>query len=135
MVFMALTTAMVLCDRSQDSLLSVCRVNVSSTAEFKGGGRSRILRRSKPPRCGEASRKPCALSWDRTQIKSALAYGFGNIVNSLGACASGVAMSVVARKLEIFRAINVAGLSVLRDSLQVPALLELSAGGSKSSGS
>ena len=39
-VFMVLITAPVLCVRSQDSLLSLCRVPVVfSTAGFKGGGK------------------------------------------------------------------------------------------------
>ena len=32
----------------------------------------------RPPRCGVASRKPRALSWDRTQASGALARGFTN---------------------------------------------------------
>ena len=67
MGLMALITALVLCARSQDSLLSVLmrRVHVVfSTAGFMGGGKPRHV---KPPRCGEASRKPRALSRVRTQ--------------------------------------------------------------------
>ena len=37
---------------------------------------SHTIRHVKPPRCGEASRKPRALGSDRTRAIVALAYGF-----------------------------------------------------------
>ena len=75
---MALITAMVLCARLWDSFVSVSvrRVNVVfSTAGFKDG-RNRVLRQVKPPHCGEASRKPLALSLVQTRAIGALARGF-----------------------------------------------------------
>ena len=36
----------------------------------------RVLRHLVPPRCSEKSKKPCSLSWDRTQAIGALAHGF-----------------------------------------------------------
>ena len=79
MGFKALITTLVLCARSQDSLLSVSvrRVLVVfPTVSDLRTEESRVLRYAKPPRHGEASRKPRALSWDRTQAVSALALGF-----------------------------------------------------------
>ena len=67
-VFMALITTLVLCARSQDSLLSVSMrrvlVVISTLLDLRAK-ESRVLRQVKPPRYGEASRKPRALSWDR----------------------------------------------------------------------
>ena len=66
MGFSAPITAMLLCGRSQDSLLSVSgrRLHVVySTAAFK---------------YGEASRKPRALGWDRAQ---AIGHGFYPLSN------------------------------------------------------
>ena len=65
---MALITTLVLCARSQDSLLSVSMrrvlVVISTLLDLRAK-ESRVLRQVKPPRYGEASRKPRALSWDR----------------------------------------------------------------------
>ena len=76
MGFMALITALVLCAGSQDLVrsVSVRGVHVAIVA-FKGG-ESRVLRRVEPPRCGEASRKPRALSWVQTQAIGALTDDF-----------------------------------------------------------
>ena len=60
---MALITAVVVCARSQDSLMSES-VRIAgvvfdfSNAEFEF--ERRVLRHVKPPSCGEASRKPRA---------------------------------------------------------------------------
>ena len=69
---------MVLCSRSPDSVLSVSvrRVHVVSTTAGFNGEESRALRHKKPPRRGDASRKPRALSWVRSLAISALAHGF-----------------------------------------------------------
>ena len=78
MGFMALITAMVVCAKSQRSLLSVSvrRVHVVfSAAGFNGEGEP-CPKTGDTPRCREASRKPCALIWDRTQAIGALAHGF-----------------------------------------------------------
>ena len=64
MSFTALITAMVMCAKSQDSLMSVSvrRVHVIfSTAELKGGGKPYPKTRERP-HCEEASRKPRAVS-------------------------------------------------------------------------
>ena len=76
-VFMALITTLVLCARSQDLVMSVSvrRVNVVlSIAGFKGGGKP-CRKTCEPPRYGEASRRPRALSRVRTQAIGALAQG------------------------------------------------------------
>ena len=78
MGFMALITTLVLCARSQDSLLSVSvrRVHVVfSTVLDLRAEESRFLRHVKPQRCEEASREPRALGWDRTKSIGALAHG------------------------------------------------------------
>ena len=65
----------------QDSLLSVSgrRVLIGiSTLLVLTAEDSRVLRHVKPPRYGDASRKPRALIWDRTQAIDALAHGFTN---------------------------------------------------------
>ena len=76
-VHMELRTAMVLCARSYDSLLtvSVRRLHVVfSSTGFNGGG-SHVIRHMKPPRYGEASSKPRSLSWVGTQAIGALVHG------------------------------------------------------------
>ena len=77
MCFMAPITTLVFFDRSQDLAMSVLvrRVHVVFlTAGSKGGGK-RVVRHVKPSRCGEASRKPPALTQVRTQPIGALAQG------------------------------------------------------------
>ena len=76
MGFMALITTLVLCARSQDSVMSCQCVGYMS---FFGlldlrAEESRVLRHVKPPRCGEESRRPHALSRVRTQSIGACAY-------------------------------------------------------------
>ena len=74
--FMALITTLVLCARSQDSVMSVSvrRVHVVlSTLVGLRAEESRVVRHVKPPRYGEASRRPRALSGVRTQAIGALA--------------------------------------------------------------
>ena len=76
---MALTITLVLCARSEDTVmpLSARRVHVVFlTLQDLRAEESRVLRHVKPPGDGEASRKPRALSWDRTQTIGALAHGF-----------------------------------------------------------
>ena len=76
MGFTPLITATVLSARPHDSLVSVRRVHaVFSAAGFRAQ-ESRVLRHVKPPRCGEASRKPRALNLDRAQANGALAHAF-----------------------------------------------------------
>ena len=79
MCFMALMTTLALCTRSQDLLLYVSARRVlvvfSTVSDFRAE-ESRVLRHVKPPRCGEASRKFRALSWDRAQAIGALSHGF-----------------------------------------------------------
>ena len=76
-VFMALITTLVLCTRCQDSLLSQCvgYLSYSRLLDLKAE-ESRVLKHVKPPRYGEASGKPGALSRVRTQASGALAHGF-----------------------------------------------------------
>ena len=77
MGFMALTTALVLCARSQDLVIScqcVGYMSLSGLLDLRAE-ESRIIRHVKPPRCGEASRRPHALSRVRTQAIGALAPG------------------------------------------------------------
>ena len=77
-VFMALITTLILCARSQDLVMSVPvrRVHVVlSTVLDLRTEESRVLRHVKPPRYGEASRRPRALSRVRTQAIGALAQG------------------------------------------------------------
>ena len=79
MGYMALITGLILCARSQDLLLSVSvrrvLVVISSLLDLRAE-KGRVLRHVKLPRNEEASRKPRALSWDRTQAIGALAHGF-----------------------------------------------------------
>ena len=79
-VFMAIITALVLCAKSQDSLLSVSMrralVVISTLLDLRAK-ESRVLRQVKPPRYGEASRKPRALSWDRI-LALIVRYSFEN---------------------------------------------------------
>ena len=73
--FFSLITTLVLCARSQDSLLSVSGrwvLGVVSTLLDLRAAESRVIRHLKPPCCGEASRKPRILSWDRTQAIGSL---------------------------------------------------------------
>ena len=65
---------------AQDSLLSVSvrSVLVFSTLLDLRAEENRVRRHVKPPRCGEASRKPRALSWERTRAIGALAHGFAD---------------------------------------------------------
>ena len=80
---MALVTAMISYARSQDSLLSASTRGVHdvfSTTGFEAE-ESCIMRHVKhfedrQPLFGEASSKPRALSWDRTQAIGAPVYGF-----------------------------------------------------------
>ena len=75
---MALITTLVLCARSQDIVMavSVRRVYVVlSTLLDLRAEESRVVRHVKPPRCGEASKRPRALSRVRTQAIGALAKG------------------------------------------------------------
>ena len=75
---MALITTLVLCARSQDLVMSVSvrRVHVVlSTLLDLRAEESRVVIRVKPPRYGEASRRPRALSRVRTQAIGALAQG------------------------------------------------------------
>ena len=71
--------ALASCARSPDSLTSVSvrmvRVVFSSRLDVRAD-ESRVIRHVKPLRCGEASRKPRVLSWDRAQATGALGYGF-----------------------------------------------------------
>ena len=79
MEFTALITTLVLCARSQDSILyvSVRRILVVfSTVLDLWAEESRVLRHVKPPRCGEASRKPRLLSRFQTEAIGTLAHGF-----------------------------------------------------------
>ena len=83
---MALITTLVLCTRSQDSLPSVSVrmvLVVFSTLLDLRAEESRFLRRMKPPRCGEASGKPCALNWDQSQTIFALDHGKMSSLSSL----------------------------------------------------
>ena len=79
MGFMGLITATVPCARSQYSLLSVSArrvlVVILTLLDLRAE-ESHVLRRLKPPRCGEASKKHRALSRVRTQVIGALAHGF-----------------------------------------------------------
>ena len=77
MGFMGCITAMVLCTRSQDSVLSVSvrSVYMSYSAGFKGGVKP-ILGHVKPPQRGEVFRKSRALRWVQTQAIGALDHGF-----------------------------------------------------------
>ena len=65
--------------QSQDSLLSVSMRRVlvvfSNVLDLRAE-EGRVLRHVEPPRYGEASRKPRALSRDRIQGIAALAQGF-----------------------------------------------------------
>ena len=84
MGFMALITALVLCARSQDSLCQcqcVEHLSYSQLPDLKAED-SRFLRHVKPPRSGEASRKPRALCWVLTQTTGALAYGLTDAIES-----------------------------------------------------
>ena len=77
MSFMALITTLVLCARSQDFVMSCQCVGYMS---FYGlldlrAEESRVVRHVKPPRCGEESSRPHALSRVRTQAIGALAPG------------------------------------------------------------
>ena len=77
-VFMALIATTVLCARSQDLVMSVSvrRVHVVlSTLLDLRAEESRVVRHVKPPRYGESSRRPRALSRVRTQAIGALAQG------------------------------------------------------------
>ena len=71
---MAFITILVLFVSSQNLVMSVLvrRVHVA----FSTAGLRAEERHVKPPRCGEASRKPRALSRVRTQAIGALAQGF-----------------------------------------------------------
>ena len=74
--FMALIATAVLCARARDLLLSVSVrtvVVVISTLLDLRAEESRVRRHVKQPRFGDASRKPRALSWYRTQAIGALA--------------------------------------------------------------
>ena len=77
-LFMALITTLVLCASSQDFVMSVSvrRVHVilSTLLDLRAEER-RVVRRLKPPRCGEVSRRPRALSRVRTQVIGALSQG------------------------------------------------------------
>ena len=78
---MALMTTLVLYARSQDSLLSVSVrkvLVVISTLPDLRVEEIGVLRHVKPLCCGETSRKPRALSWDRNQAIGALAHGLSN---------------------------------------------------------
>ena len=71
MGFIALITVMVLCARSQDSVLSVSvgRVHVVSRLLLDlGAEERRVIRHVKLSRCGEASRKPRSLRLVGTDI-------------------------------------------------------------------
>ena len=78
MGFMTLITAMVLCARSQVSLLSVSKIRVPYALLGLRAEESLVLRHVEPPRYGEASIKPRARSWDRTEAIGALANRFTN---------------------------------------------------------
>ena len=75
---MALITTLVLCARSHDLVMSVSvrmvHVVLSTLLDLRAE-ESRVVRHVKPPRSGEASRRPRALSRVRTQAIGALAQG------------------------------------------------------------
>ena len=76
--FMALTTTLVLCSRSQDLVLSVSvrRVHVVFlTAGFKGGGKSCLNTHETTALRQGIQKKPRALSRVRTQAIGALTHG------------------------------------------------------------
>ena len=75
---MTLITTPVFCSRSQVLVMSVRRVHVVlPTAGFKAE-ESRVVGRVKPPRCGEAFRKPGALRRGRARAIGALTHDFTN---------------------------------------------------------